>query len=137
MEAELAVEVGRQPERPDIVKLRRQRLPDAVVDDGVAAADDHLVAAGDPAQHAVGEAGRPGQRQARREVVLVPVVVARLAIGGTRQIEPDQRQLVVGDAVEAVLPARLEQVAEVDVRRDLLAVDFVRRRERGHIAGRR
>ena len=88
---------------------------DAVVDHRVAAADDHLVAR-QPAEEAA-SAGRPRRREPRREVVLVPVVEARPAVGGAGEDRTDSAEAVLsGMPARMFAPRMLEQIAEVDVR---------------------
>jgi hypothetical protein len=104
-------------------------LADAVEDLRVARADDHLVAAGQPAQEAAFGVRRPGGREARRPVVLVGLEEARAVVGPAGEVELDDRAPGSRDALPHPLAARLlNQPAHADVRRDLHPVDLVRRR---------
>src|SRR5207248_2135469 len=74
-------------------------------------------------EQAVAEVGRPGDADARLEVVLVPLVERRAPVGWPREVEGQRRVEV--EALAGGGDAAVEVVRERDVRLDLEPLGLV------------
>src|SRR4051812_16366589 len=84
-------QAGRKPERAVLIEAAQQTSANAVVDDAGAAADHSFVPFTYEALKPASAGARGiGERQARREIMVIPTVISRLSVSSTCQAEGDQ-----------------------------------------------
>src|ERR671923_663568 len=116
-------------ERTVLAEVIRDALSEAVKDHSEPAPDGSLSFAEEAAQQSVALPRRPGKSNTWPEVLLVPVVVARLPIRGTRPIKGDRRIVPGTHAIGGLFGSVLKPILKIKSRLHLQFVRFPRRRE--------